>query len=176
MPIAWPTVEAALVAWVETGSGLAGAVLMAQQTAPQPPMPYATVRLSGPRTGGAPWPRVYQSYDPAQPTGQEIAFQAVFDCEVTCSVQVYTASPFGAGSARALMSQVRTSLGLDTVLFALRAAGLAVQAPGDIQDLSALLDTTWQGRAALDVIFGIAEDATERSGYVATVGVVNNVR
>ncbi len=58
MPLSFPAIETALVAFVETASGLTGKVVLAPQTAPQPAMPYATVRSSGPRPEGGPWPHV----------------------------------------------------------------------------------------------------------------------
>jgi hypothetical protein len=175
MPLSFPAIESALVAFVETASGLSGKVVLAMQTAPQPPMPYATVRISGPRPAGGPWPRIIQSFDAAQPAGQEVSLQAVVDEELTVSLQFFTALTFGAGSARALMAQVRVALALQSTLDPLRAAGLALIDVGDIHDLSAILETAFQGRAALDLRFLVADDVTERTGYVGSVGISGTV-
>ncbi len=175
MPLSFPAIESALVACVETASGLTGKVVLAPQTAPQPAMPYATVRISGPRPAGGPWPRIIQSFDAAQPAGQEVGLQAVVDEELTVSLQVFTPLPYGAASARALMAQIRVALALSTSLDPLRAAGLALVDVGDIQDLSALLDTAFQGRAAMDLRFLVADDVMERTGYVGSVGISGTV-
>jgi hypothetical protein len=175
MPLSFPIIESALVAFIETASGLTGKVALAMQTAPQLAMPYATVRITGPRPAGGPWPRIIQSYDAAQPVGQEVSLQAVVDEELTVSIQLFTPLTFGAASARALMAQLRMALALQSTLDPLRDAGLALVDVGDIHDLSAILETAFQGRAALDLRFLVADDLTERTGYVGSVGVSGTV-
>ncbi len=168
--LSFDAIELALIAWLEPSIGT-GKVILSKQKGPQPAVPYATISITGPRPASSPWPSLVQSYDAAQPQGSEIEMRAVFEREITVSVQAYTAATRGDSSAKALLSRAGARLGLPGVLDALRAAGLALVGTGDTQDVSALLDTAYQGRAALDLQFLVSDEVAERTGYVETLGI-----
>jgi len=46
---------------------------------------------------------------------------------------------------------------------------LAVVSEGPIQNVSTVIEDTWIGRAAMDVVFGLAASVEERTGYVKTL-------
>lgn len=48
----------------------------------------------------------------------------------------------------------------------LKGAGLAVWRPGSVADLSALLNTGWEGRAHLDCLFGVASNLATTLDYI----------
>lgn len=77
--------------------------------------------------------------------------------------------------AYGLMAAFQASLEYPPVVSLLQAAGLAVWSIGDVADISATLATTYEGRAHLDVIFGMIASTTldlGRIDYVPLTGVV----
>jgi hypothetical protein len=73
------------------------------------------------------------------------------------------------------MSLWQASLELETTQQTLRAAGIAVWLNGSVADLSALLNTGFEGRAQMHVQFGIAFNLTANLGEIDTVPVVGTV-
>lgn len=161
--------EAALVAWLAPTFG-ADHVMLKGEKGAQPDLPYAMISITGPRRAGAPQGSTLQSFDATQ-VGQEILLRVVVEEEIGVSVQAYTSAKNGNTSAKALLASARVQVLLPSVHDALGAAGLALIEVGDTQDVSALLETSFQGRAVLDLRFLASDEAAERTGYVATVGI-----
>lgn len=169
-------IEGAVVAWVENATGLVGKVILARQKAAQPPVrPYITVTVSPPAKTRSPHPLRYDSFDPSQ-VGAEIRTTVRWEEYRIVKLQAYTDETIGDERASELLAQARRALGLETVLGPLRAAGLALLDPGDMQDLSALVETGFQGRAALDVRFLAPAEAVEGVTYVETIGLTVQVQ
>jgi hypothetical protein len=169
VPLSFSTVEAALIAWLTPTFG-SGKVILKGEKGTQPNLPYAVVSIAGPRRAGAPRGSVVQDFDPAQ-VGAEVGLTVVVEEELGVSVQAYTAPRSNNSSAKALLAVARTRILLPSVHDALATAGLALIEVSDTQDLTALLETGFQGRAVLDLRFLVTDEAAERTGYVATVGI-----
>jgi hypothetical protein len=165
--------EAALVAWLAPTFG-ADHVMLKGEKGAQPDLPYAMISITGPRRAGAPRGSVFQSFDGAQ-VGQEVELRVVVEEELGVSVQAYTSAKNGSTSAKALLAAAKLQLLLPSVHDALSAAGLALIEAGDTQDVSALLETGFQGRAVLDLRFLVTDEAAERTGYVDRLGIIGGV-
>ncbi len=169
MALDWQTIENALQTWIVAATGLpTSAVIFASQNAPAPAMPYATIKISGPR-GTMAQPALQIETNLLNPAGEEIEQTVTLHQEVTVSCQVYAAATAGTGTAKEYLEKARTALFLPTRLDALSTAGLAVVEMGDTQDLTALLGTAWESRAAMDVRMNLVDTAVEKTGYIATV-------
>jgi len=74
-----------------------------------------------------------------------------------------------------LMALWQGSLELEQVQENLRKAGIAVWVIGNVADLSALLNTGYEGRAQMDCSFGIASNLTQDLGQIDTAEVTGKV-
>lgn len=178
--IAWATIRAALVTWLQGSSATAlgaGKVLWAGQNGVQPQGDHATLRISSVQSLGL-RDEAQTSTDLGRPAGQEVKLASKAQREFTVSVQVLTAKPVdaaGTGDAMSLASQVRDSLTLPSVVAAFDAAGFCVFDVGQALDVGAVLDTAWQGRAAFDLRCRTAGEVAEYTGYIATVELVDDL-
>ena len=66
------------------------------------------------------------------------------------------------------MALIQSSLELETMQADLRVAGIAVWLNGNVVDMSALLNTGYEGRAMMEVQFGIAANTIEDVGAIDT--------
>lgn len=82
--------------------------------------------------------------------------------EMVVSVEIFTDKLTGAGTARDLLSQAQMGLSRQSVLDNLSAAGLAVVGDSGLRDLSALVETAFEGRAQMDVTFGLSAQVADR--------------
>lgn len=167
MPLDWTSIEDVLHAWLVRGTGLsAERVLWAEQLPPRLTRPFATLKLGAlTRTGGA--DELRESTDLDAPDGEEIEFTAVGQRLLVVSCQAFTQDITGGAAARALLARAQAALALPSVTEAFAGAGLVVVNEGGINDLTALLDTQFEGRAQMDVTFALAGSVTERTGYIA---------
>jgi hypothetical protein len=197
MGIAWSTVQDALSAWVAESSGLNAAkfeydeghgfdsgdfgdspVLWVNQPAPQPRLPYATLKLSPLRRLGGNVIPISYIFDPLQPNGKELLYTATGQNEITCTVEVFSDIVTGAGTAMEFLENALAALMLPGVYGTLQLAGLALVAWSPPLDLSVLIATGYQSRASSDVRFYIVDTASERQGYITEMDVgveVDNV-
>lgn len=172
MSITWSDVEDAIRAWVKSGSGLADAkVIWADQPGNRPSAPYVTIRIGDLLAIGH--DSVTHDYDDEADAGEEITFTVRGTREFTVTVQTFTSATVNTGTAREYLSKVQTALSLPSVRSAFAAAGISAFDSGTLQNLSALRDAEFEGRAVLDVRFYVAEEVTEVTGYIATVEVTD---
>jgi len=170
--LSWTAIERAIVNHVKAATGIE--VIFADQVGEQPLMPYATIKINGPRAL-SPQPEILLGYDSGAPAGQEVTQTVILHGEIQVSIQTYSQITAGAGTARELLEQVRRTLFLPGRRDLLSAAGLALLAASDTQDLSVLLEATWQSRAAMDVRFNMVDDsAKDSTGYIATANVTGS--
>jgi hypothetical protein len=146
-------------------------VLWARQKTSRPTRPFVTLLLSGPTRLGTGDARE-QSVDLSQ-AGQEVTIRRGGPRALTCSVQAFSASVIGDDTAVALLSRLQTALSRDDVRGALLAGGVAVYDEGSVEDLEALLDTEFEGRAALDLSLYAGDSTEEHSTYIARAEVEN---
>lgn len=156
----WNAAKDALYEWASSASGVS--VIWARQSAPPPATPYVTLALvGGPIAIGHDAQRRVHL-----PDGEELADLRVDWLgarEMTLSVNVY------GGDALAIASTLQSSLSLETVRDALAAAGMSVIRAGDIRDLTALLETTFESRAQMDVRLRFTTTTSELTTFIETV-------
>ncbi len=157
----WPAIEDALHDWLKAATGVT--CIWAEQSGPQPRPPYCTLRIDGPRRlGGADELR-------QEAAGEDVRQLVVGQRELTVQCQAFTAGTNGLATARELLTKAQVRLSLPSVRDQLSEVGLTVIDEGNVQNVSTVLETKWQGRAALDVRFGCADSAHERAGSIETV-------
>jgi hypothetical protein len=135
------------------------------QNWPRPPKPYFTVKMVS--------PAIKQGDDSAENVlddmgastevwnrGGQRKLVVDFNCYAKSHEQAYDYA-----------SLWQSSLELETVQADLRRSGIAVWLATNVADLSALLNTGYEGRAHLQVEFGIASNLTEDLGSIETINV-----
>jgi hypothetical protein len=196
MAVAWSQVQDAITAWIVATSGLDASefgfdggsgtgfddgsfgegesVLWVNQGAPQPDLPYATLKLSPARKTKNSIDAIVTSQDLTQ-TGQEMAETVTGQREVTLTVDVLSDVVTGDGTAMEFLENALTGLSLPSQRATLRLAGLSVVDWENPLDLSALVATAYQSRASADVRFYLVDTVTERTGYIETAEVTPTV-
>lgn len=167
VPIDRQVVEDAIFDWFTGRTGLT--TIWTDQKKTQPPYPYATLKIiAGPiKEGGADETRA--TTDLTQPAGQEVQLHVTGPRVFTLSCQAFVGDPAGstpAADALHFMSLAQSSLGLQSVLDALDAAGVAVVSEGEVTDLSEFINDDAISRASLDPRFRVSSDLSERTGYI----------
>jgi len=174
-PIPRKTFETAIQAWFKNATGLADdhVLWQAQPTGPaQPSFPYATLFVTSPATKlGQDEIRIRDASDddPAPDDGSEIELLACGLRKMTVSANVYAKTNDADADARAIMDKAHAALGMLSFLSAFKAAGLSVIDDGDVRSLDELTSNVFVSRAQLDVVFGMASNAIESTGYIETV-------
>lgn len=165
----WAQVEKSLCAWV-AGQLPAGAkCILANQNAPQPQKPYATVLIT-PTTNPT---TIYGSGMDERRLSETapgvVRYQKFRQFGV--SLNVYSNTMVGNNKATALLEQVVESLALQSVVNAFRKDAHIAPLPVDstVRDLSALLETRGESRAQVDLTFNYTTSLTEDLGYFTTV-------
>lgn len=157
--MAFADIRQAIYNWVKVESDLT--VIWKDQSEARPPRPYIALKLiSGPRK-----------------VGHDDLRQGIVGVEVhgqrhwTCSIDV-----IGAG-AMDMISQLQTSLEDPEVLAGLRARGLAVIKSEDAVDLTTPLDTGFETRAKMDVLFSanVTRSQPDPTGAIENVSGTNQI-
>jgi hypothetical protein len=173
--MSWTDVEDALHDAVAAGAGLSGSsVVWANQGGPRLARPFLTVRRSGPQELGS-TAIVRKDYDNTAPAGTEVQTRVRRQLSFTLSVQAFTTALTGTANAVALLDAVQAQMRKRAQLDAFRAVGIALEDAGTVQDLSAVLQTDFEGRAAVDMTFRIASETLETTGYIETVNVATTL-
>lgn len=164
-------IERAVVRWLESASGCA--VRVANQNAPRPAYPYVTAQLGGLVSVGTGGVRTSTDLDQE---GAEVELRVRGERQLTVSVNVYAQQRPGkpydpTQGALSIAERIRASLGLPSVLAALREAGLSFIDSTPAQDLTWLQDANFVERRQMDIRFGLASVVSERVGFIATVDV-----
>src|SRR6185295_9743825 len=87
----------------------------------------------------------------------------------TCSVQILTSPTVGDSTARALLEKCQLGLALPSIRSALADAGITPYDVGPVQNISALKDAKFEGRALLDVGFYTRLSVSDFTTYIETV-------
>ncbi len=135
------------------------------QNAPRPANPYFSFKITNP--GGK------NGDDTLQQIGSAGVLNIGGQRKMTVSFKSYGKTHEEAYKYMALW---QASLEAPTVQQVLRAKGIAVWLNGSVVDLSQLLNTGYEGRAQLDVQFGIVSNLTDNPGYIEEVGVSGTVK
>lgn len=167
MAIAWQTIENAIQAWLSAATGLA--CIVAEQNAPQPAVPYCTFRIEGPTREYAD-DELQSVTNLGNSVGQEIEQTAIRRRQITVHVQAFSNLQVEAGAqlpARDYLDMADAQLSLPSVHDALVAGGLTpIDETRAILNVSTVVESGWQSRAAFDVRFRLVDSVVEKTGYV----------
>lgn len=165
-PIDLTSFEDAIKRWFANSTGLT--VIWADQSAPQPPYPFARLKvISGPVAFGPDDKRT--STDPHGDAGEEIEVEVCGCRDVTVSCQVYCSSSVPGMNAQRYIGIAQAALGLPSVLEDLRRSGVALVDSQPPQDLDFIAGGSFKSRANMDVRFRVGSSMTERTGYIASM-------
>lgn len=130
---------------------------------PRPCKPYFTLKLVGPaiksgddsadNLGGTIWNR-----------GGQRKVMVDFNCYGRSHEEAY-----------GYMALWQSSLELETVQANLRESGIAVWLNGSVRDMSQLLNTGFEGRAHMEVSFGVASNLSEDLGAIDDINASGDV-
>ena len=151
MSIDLNTVKNSLYAWAVSVSPVGTPIIYWQPNAPRPTIPYLTLFLQSVVSIGQDW--ASGAADVAGVINQK------GDRQFTLSIQAYGGDPL------TLLENIRTSLQKQSVLDTLRAGGIAFYTATTINDITDLVDSKWERRASLDVLFGIGQVYTDAPGF-----------
>jgi len=136
--------EDAIQLWVSTVLGLSASNVIWDRGGPRPDPPYALLNiLSGPRKTSPSAEERYKELD---------TYIYAMRWEFTLTVGIY-----GGNGYLEQLGNLISSLEKPSVLTPLRQAGLACWGSEDPVDLSTLLDTQFEDRAAVDIFFAYGE-------------------
>lgn len=151
MALNFTTVKLNLYQWAVTVVPMGMPVIWYEPNAPRPSVPYVTLYLTSVVTTNQDW-----SAADADSTG---TIDMKGDRQFTLQVQAYGGEPL------TVLENIRTSLQKQTVLDTLRANGIAFYQALSIADITELVDSQFERRATLDVLFAIAQIYTDTPGY-----------
>ena len=151
MALNFATVKTNLYNWAVTQVPVGMPVIWWQPNAPRPTVPYITLFLQSITAVNQDW------------TAPDANASGVVDMKgdrnFTLQVQAYGSDPL------TLLENIRTSLQKQTVLDTLRANGVAFYQSLTINDITDLIDSQFERRAQLDILFGIGQVYTDNPGY-----------
>jgi hypothetical protein len=168
MALAWTTIQTAIKAAVD-GAGVTGLSVGWRFTLgpdPLPAKPFCMLQLiqvdqAINSQGG--------TYDELRSGAQATDFNLVHQRRHMLSVQVYTNTTQGDGSAFDALTKINRHLGKQSTQAALLAASIRMWQTSGVRDLSAVLDTRDEGRAQCDYMLATQDTTADNIGNIATV-------
>lgn len=161
MPISFSTVRTQLYNWAVANLPSNMPVIYWYNNAPRPTVDYVTLYISSVVQIG----RDYISPPTSDMSG--ISNQ-VGDREFTLQVQAYGGDPL------TILESLRTSLQKQSVLSSLQAVGLVYVNWFPITDITDLIDSRYEQRATMDLLFRVADIYTDTVGNINTVELTEN--
>jgi hypothetical protein len=164
MAINFASVRDSLYQWAVSQVPAGMPVIYWQPNAPRPTIPYITLFISQVTA-------VNQDWSDHEATGLGI-INMRGNRQFTLEVQSYGSDPL------TIVENLRTSLQKQTVLDTLRVNGIAFYSSLTINDITELVDSKFERRAALDILFGVGQVYTDTPGFfdqVELTEVVDNV-
>lgn len=145
------TVKLALYNWVVSVTGGSMPVIYWQPNSPRPNVPYITLFISQVTAVNQDW----------TDSGTDIngSTNMKGDRQFTLEIQAYGGDPL------TLMENIRTSLQKQSILDTLRTNGIAFYSSLTINDITELVDSQYERRAHLDVLFGIGQVYADSPGF-----------
>lgn len=163
MALNFATVKLNLVQWCTSVVPSGMPVILYEPNAPRPTVPYVTLYLNSVTAVNQDW------------TAPDSDINGVVDMKgdrnFTLQVQAYGGDPL------TLVENIRTSLQKQTVLDTLRANGIAFYQSLTIADITELVDSQFERRAQLDILFGIGQIYTDAPGFfdeIEVEGIIEN--
>lgn len=157
MSLNWETVKTNIFNWVVANVPVNMPVTFYYENSPRPTSPYVTINLSTINQIGWDWT--------PNPTDNAGDVDIIGDREFTIQLQAYGGDPF------TVMENLRSSLQKQAILDTLRLVGIVFVNWFAINDITELVDTRFEKRTQMDVLFRIAQDNNETLGTIATVHV-----
>jgi len=151
MALDFAIVKNSLYNWASNEVPVDMPVIWWQPNAPRPNVPYVTLFLQSVTAVNQDWSA------PNADVNGVIAMKG--DRNFTLQVQAYGSDPL------TLLENIRTSLQKQTVLDNLRIDGIAFYQSLTINDITDLVDSQFERRAQLDILFGIGQIYTDNPGY-----------
>lgn len=148
-------VRTSLYQWVVANIPVAMPAIYLYSNSPRPTVDYVTLYISSVVQIG--WDYVQ---DPMSDAGIN---QQVGDREFTLQIQAYGGDPL------TVLNNLRTSLQKQSVLDTLRANGIALANWFPVNDLTQLVDTRFEQRGSMDVLFRMADIYSDTSGVIDIV-------
>lgn len=153
MPLNFETIKTNLYNWA-LANCTGCSVVFLNENAPRPAQPYATLFLSSLNQVG-------EDYTPMADSNGLVGM--VGDREFTLQIQAY------GGDCITRLENLRSSLQMQTVLDGLRANGIVFVHHFGINDTTELLDSRFEKRAAMDVLFRMGQDYQDNLGLIESV-------
>lgn len=162
----WPlnTLMQSILSWVTSVIPSSIPAIFLYQNGPRPTVDYLTINMTSLVQIGEDY-----IFDPTSDSG--ISKQAG-DREFTIQLQAYggiNVDPFQ------LLEIIRTSLQKQTVLDTLRVNGICYANHLPINDTSVLIDTLWERRAQMDVLFRIGVVYSDTLGVIDTINMTETI-
>lgn len=174
--IDYAAITEAVRVWVRDSASLPdGQVILQDQTGRELQPPYATVRVNG-SAKAFPMDYAGSETDLTQAAGQEVERFVAGHRVITAAVNIFTKGAFGGAGATSMLSNARDRLELESVQAAFAAAGAALSEASDVRNLSALLETNFQGRAHLELKLLAVSVESERTGYISSIAVEGTIK
>lgn len=149
--INFATVKLALYNWVVSTAPPGMPVIYWQPNSPRPTVPYITLFISQVTAVNQDWA------NPNADINGSTSMKG--DRQFTLEIQAYGADPL------TLMENIRTSLQKQSILDTLRTNGIAFYSSLTINDITELVDSQYERRAHLDVLFGIGQVYADSPGF-----------
>lgn len=144
-----------LYAWANDNTPVNVPVIWYTPNAPRPVLDYVTLNINSVNQIG--W-----DYVP-RPTLSSGEVTQVGDREFTLSVQAY------GGDVMTVLNNLRSSLQKDSALDTLRSNGIVFVSWFQINNITELVDSRFEQRASMDVLFRIADTYSDTLGTIAQV-------
>jgi hypothetical protein len=166
-PIDYSAIRQAFAAEIKAVTGLIAIIEEpVTQNAPRPCLPYFSFKLTTPGAKSGDDSTFYAG------DGATTLFGKGGNRKMSVSFNCYAATQEEAYDYMALW---QGSLELPNVQAVLRESGIAVWLIGTVADLSALLNTGYEGRSHMDVQFGIASNLVEDDGAIEHADITGTV-
>lgn len=157
MPINIETVKTNLYNWAKAQLPVNYPVIMFYENSPRPPTNYVSINITN-------YAEIGQDYTP-RPLNNAGNVTQVGDREFTVQIQAYGGNVFD------ILETLRYSLQKQTVLDTLRVNGIVFVQQFPIQDISELVNTLFEKRTSMDILFRIGQSYSDVLGTIATVEV-----
>jgi len=153
MALVFSQLKTYLYNWAVANVPLGMPVIYYYPNAPRPTVDYVSLLISSLiQVGWDYWP------SPTDTAGDVIG---IGDRDFTLQVQAYGGDPL------TILENLRTSLQKQTVLDSLRVNGIVFVSWFQINDITDLVDSRYEQRATMDILFRVAQQSLDTNGTIA---------
>lgn len=152
MPINYATLKTNLYNWAVLVLPANTPIIFLEQNSPRPNVFYVTLFLN-------PIVAVHQDWTQSSTNNAGIV-EMKGDRQFTLQIQAY-----GGSDPLTVLENVRSSLQKQSVLDTLRVNGIAFYSSSDIIDITDLIDSRYEKRASMDILFSVGQTYTDNTGY-----------